>query len=117
VDIRADVYSLGCTLYHLLTGQVPFPGVTLAEIILQHQLEDPAPIDKWRPGIPPEVQAILRKLMAKRPEDRYQGPAEVVEALAPFARIDADLLASWAAGNYRQTLQADGATEALPKAV
>src|SRR5262249_5960744 len=52
VDIRADIYSLGCTLYHLLAGQVPFDGVTLAEVVLRHQLEEPAPVEKMRPEVP-----------------------------------------------------------------
>src|SRR5262249_18618884 len=95
VDIRADIYSLGCTLYHLLAGQVPFRGVSLAEIVLQHQLEEPAALDQARPGVAPEVQAILGKMMAKRPDDRYQTPSEVVEALAPFAAVDHETLLSW----------------------
>jgi tRNA A-37 threonylcarbamoyl transferase component Bud32 len=101
VDIRADIYSLGCTLYHLLTGQVPFRGVTLAEVVLQHQLEEPTPIDEARPGIAAEAQTVLRKMMAKRPEDRYQVPAEVVEALEPLAKVDPEMLASWMAGEQR----------------
>jgi tRNA A-37 threonylcarbamoyl transferase component Bud32 len=105
VDIRADIYSLGCALYHLLTGQVPFPAVTLAEVVLQHQLEEPAPIDQWRPDIPSDVQAIVRKMMAKRPDERYQTPAAVTDALAPFARVDADLLASWGSGNHHSAFR------------
>jgi tRNA A-37 threonylcarbamoyl transferase component Bud32 len=112
-DIRADIYSLGCTLYHLLIGQVPFPGVTLAEVVLQHQLEEPAPIDERRPGIPPELQVVLRKMMAKRPEDRYQVPAEVVDALAPFAKIDPDVLAAWMAANTPPSTAVEISTQPL----
>ncbi len=98
VDIRGDIYSLGCTLYQLLSGQAPFRGESFAELVLAHQLLEPLPLDEVRPDVPPEVQAVLRKLMAKRPEDRYQTPAEVVEALAAFAELDQEALARWLGG-------------------
>jgi serine/threonine protein kinase/DNA-binding beta-propeller fold protein YncE len=82
VDIRADLYSLGCTFYYLLTGRVPFPGESVAGKLLRHQLDEPEPVERLRPGVPPGVAAVVRRLMAKRPEDRYQTPAEVVAALA-----------------------------------
>jgi serine/threonine-protein kinase len=81
VDVRADLYSLGCTLYFLLTGQVPFPGGTLGEKLLKHQLHQPVPVEQLRPDVPPGVAAVVRRLMAKKPEDRFQTPAELVEAL------------------------------------
>jgi serine/threonine-protein kinase len=84
VDIRADLYSLGCTLYFLLAGKAPFPGETLTEKLLKHQLDEPRPLEVLRHEVPPGVLAIVRKLMAKRPEDRYQTPAEVAVALKPY---------------------------------
>jgi DNA-binding NtrC family response regulator/tRNA A-37 threonylcarbamoyl transferase component Bud32 len=81
VDIRADLYSLGCTLYHCLTGQAPFVGSTLAQKLLQHQLEQPPPIETFRSDVPPALAEVVCRLMAKRPEDRYRTPAEVVAAL------------------------------------
>jgi formylglycine-generating enzyme required for sulfatase activity/serine/threonine protein kinase len=81
VDIRADLYSLGCTFYFLLTGQVPFPRGEAAEKLLKHQLEEPVPVEQLRSEVPPAVAAMVRTLMAKRPEDRYQTPEEVVTAL------------------------------------
>jgi formylglycine-generating enzyme required for sulfatase activity/tRNA A-37 threonylcarbamoyl transferase component Bud32 len=81
-DIRADLYSLGCTLYFLLTGRVPFPGGSATEKLLKHQLEEPEPVERLRPGLPPAVAAVVRNLMAKRPEDRYRTPAELAAALA-----------------------------------
>jgi WD40 repeat protein/tRNA A-37 threonylcarbamoyl transferase component Bud32 len=81
VDIRADLYSLGCSLYFLLTGRVPFLG-TAAEKLLKHQMQEPAPLEELRPDVPPAVAAVVRRLMAKRPADRYQTPAEAAEALA-----------------------------------
>jgi serine/threonine protein kinase len=85
-DIRSDLYSLGCTLYYLLSGQVPFPGGTGTEKLLQHHMEEPRPLEQLRPDVPAAVAAVVRKLMAKRPEDRYQTPAEAAAALsAAFA--------------------------------
>jgi tRNA A-37 threonylcarbamoyl transferase component Bud32 len=95
VDIRGDIYSLGCTLYQLLSGQVPFRGESLAEVVLGHQLLEPPPLTEIRADIPPALQAILRKMMAKQPEARYQTPAEVAEALAEFAELDRGALAEW----------------------
>ena len=86
VDIRADLYALGCTLYFLLAGRVPFPGGTLGEKIAKHQMREPAPVEQARPDTPPAVAAVVRKLMAKRPEDRYQTPAEAAAALEAATR-------------------------------
>jgi serine/threonine-protein kinase len=86
VDIRADLYALGCTGYFLLTGKAPFRGGTSAEIMTKQRFEEPTPIERLRSDVPAEVRAIVRKLMAKRPADRYQTPAEAAEALRPFAR-------------------------------
>jgi serine/threonine-protein kinase len=83
-DIRADVYSLGCTLYYLLAARPPFPEGTLTQKLLWHQQAEPPRIEDVRPGLPAGLPAVLRKMMARRPEDRYQAPAEVAAALAPF---------------------------------
>ncbi|HEY7315917.1 MAG TPA: bifunctional serine/threonine-protein kinase/formylglycine-generating enzyme family protein [Gemmataceae bacterium] len=82
VDIRADLYSLGCTFYFLLTGRVPFPGGTLGEKIAHHLLDEPIPVQRLRPDVPPRFAAVVRKLMVKQPEQRYQSPAEVAKVLA-----------------------------------
>ncbi len=82
VDTRADLYSLGCTFYHLLAGRVPYPGGTVMQRLLRHRNGRPRPVESLRPEVPRGVAAVVRKLMARRPEDRYQTPAELVEALA-----------------------------------
>jgi serine/threonine protein kinase len=82
VDIRADLYSLGCTFYFLLAGRAPWAGVPAHDKLQKQQTEDPAPVESLRPGVPPAVAATVRKLMAKRPEDRFQTPAEVARVLA-----------------------------------
>lgn len=81
-DIRAELYSLGCSLYFLLTGQVPFPGGTVADKYRWHQEEEPAPIESLRSNVPPEVAAVMHRLMAKHPDERFQTPAEAANALA-----------------------------------
>jgi len=84
VDIRADVYALGGTLYQLLSGSVPFPGGTLVDKLQRHFHEMPASLSRWRSDIPPELSAVVERMMAKRPDQRYQTPAEVAVALQPF---------------------------------
>jgi serine/threonine protein kinase/WD40 repeat protein len=89
VDIRADVYSLGCTLFFLVTGSAPFAGGSLLEKLLKHQTESPRPLAELRPDTPPGLQQVLDKMMAKKPEDRFQTPALLASALAPFCRAGA----------------------------
>src|SRR5208337_2650414 len=81
-DIRSDLYSLGCTFYFLLTGQAAHGGGTATEKLLRHRLEEPELVERLRPEVPAAVAAVVRKLMAKQPEDRYQTPAELAAALA-----------------------------------
>jgi eukaryotic-like serine/threonine-protein kinase len=79
IDIRADIYSLGVSLYFLLSGKAPFEDLSLAQKLVGHQFRmPPAP-----PG-PAELLAILNRMMAKRPEQRFQTPVEVLDALQPF---------------------------------
>jgi eukaryotic-like serine/threonine-protein kinase len=82
VDIRADLYSLGCTFYYLLTARVPFPGGTLLQKLNRHQNQEAPAVEALRPEVAPGVAAVVRRLMAKKPEDRYQTPAELAAALA-----------------------------------
>lgn len=100
-DIRADLYSLGCTFYFLLAGRAPFIGGSLAEKLIQHQVDEATPVGTLRQAmlvnfrvrkgtpkaprqqlaVPEHVAAIVKKLMAKRPEDRYQTPGELAQVL------------------------------------
>jgi serine/threonine-protein kinase len=86
-DIRSDLYSLGCTLYFLLTAEVPFPGGTSLEKLERHATVEPEPVELLRPVVPPGVAALVRRLMAKQPADRFQTPAELAEALETFAEV------------------------------
>src|SRR5262249_59020042 len=80
-DIRADLYSLGCSFHFLLTARVPFPGGTLMEKLIRHRSDAPPPVEKLRPDIPPKVAAIVKRLLAKNATERYQTPAYLVQAL------------------------------------
>jgi eukaryotic-like serine/threonine-protein kinase len=81
-DARSDLYSLGCTFYYALAGQVPFPGDSSLEKLIKHLSEQPVPIERLCPGVPPVVAVALRKLMAKHPSDRFQSATELLAALA-----------------------------------
>ncbi len=84
-DIRADIYSLGCTLYFLLAGQPPFAG-SVRDKLRAHQSEQPRPITGLRADAPAGLVAILDRMLAKDPAQRYQTPAEVAYALLRFTR-------------------------------
>jgi serine/threonine protein kinase len=127
-DIRADLYSLGCTLYFLLTGQAPFPEGTTAEKLMKHQLEIPPPVwivrrenlrqrqetDAGDPGakvetaqIPAVVVRLLDKLLAKNPDDRHQTPIELANALQ-------SILAQMANGTLPKEALHEAGTQVLP---
>ena len=85
-DIRADIYSLGCTLYFLLAGHPPFPGGTLIQKLTSHSRKKPRSLREIRTDLPVDLERVLDRMMAKDPKARYQTPAQVVTALSPFAR-------------------------------
>jgi response regulator RpfG family c-di-GMP phosphodiesterase len=87
VDIRADLYGLGGILYWCLTGKVPFPGAgNLAQNLARRQTEPPPRLRKLRPDLPEELDVVLSKLLAVKPEDRYANPRQAMRALLPFLK-------------------------------
>jgi len=85
VDVRSDIYSLGCTVYHMLTGEPPYPEGTVLQKLLDHQAKDiPDPSHK-NPNLPPELSSVVRKMMAPDPRDRYTTPDDLILELLPIA--------------------------------
>jgi serine/threonine protein kinase len=85
VDGRSDIYSLGATFYFLLTGQPPFAKGMVAQKLFCHLLKDAEPVGNLRRDIPREMEAVVQRMLAKDPAQRYQAPIEVAEALAGWA--------------------------------
>jgi serine/threonine protein kinase len=83
-DIRADIYSLGCTFYYLLSGGPPFRGEHLWDVYQAHFSMEAGPLNLIRPEVPVELAAVVAKMMAKEPGRRFQTPGEVSRALTPF---------------------------------
>ena len=102
VDVRSDLYSLGCTLYFLLTGKVPYPGGTPVQKSLRHARDPVPPVWKHREDVPLSVCRVVERLMAKKPDDRYPTATEAAAAMSvavaelsmpaedPFASIVAE---------------------------
>jgi serine/threonine protein kinase len=93
VDIRSDIYSLGATFYMLVTGRPPFGGST-TEKLLAHQLKEPLALHQLQTTLPQGLSNVVQKMMAKDPSQRYQTPAELILALAPWSQTWASLSSS-----------------------
>lgn len=90
-DVRSDLYSLGCTFYFLLAGQVPYPGGSWTEKLLRHSLDAPTPLRSLRPDIPVPIASIVERLMARNAENRYAS-AEAVASEIGALRIPAAIV-------------------------
>ncbi|MEN8149004.1 MAG: serine/threonine-protein kinase, partial [Planctomycetota bacterium] len=96
VDIRTDVYSLGATLYHMLTGRPPYEGETLAHLIQQVLYEEYAPVRALRRDISPDVAYLVAKMMARKPSHRYQSPKALLKDLKAIEDGRSIIPAGWA---------------------
>jgi len=100
VDSRADIYSLGCTLYFLLTQHVPFETGSLAQRLMAHQTQDPPEVTKFRQDVPESLLDLMKKMMAKSPANRFQSAKEVSEAFETWIGENADQ--AWMEEHKRQ---------------
>jgi serine/threonine protein kinase len=99
-DAPTDIYGLGCTLYQLISGTVPFPGSSFSEKADAHAKKLPIPLEERCPEMPAGLEFVVSKMMAKHPADRFQTAAEVAEALAPYIAVG-----SHSAIQLRQTMR------------
>lgn len=81
VDGRADIYSLGIIFYQMLAGEVPFKGETPTDVMLKHAEEEPPPLSEYRKDVPDPIEAVIKKALAKDPNERFQTVAEFIEEL------------------------------------
>lgn len=86
-DTRADIFSLGCTLFKMLTGRVPFTGRNSMEKLMARARRDAPSPSTIRSDVPPELDAVVAIMLAREPSQRYQTPGEVAEALLPFTNF------------------------------
>jgi serine/threonine protein kinase len=91
VDARSDIYALGCTLYYALSGRPPFPGGTAREKMRRHRTEEPVALRQLRPELPPAFAALVRRLMAKDPQQRVASAAELRQLLLAWAPAEPQL--------------------------
>lgn len=85
VDVRADIYSLGCTLYHMLTGEPPFPAGTMFKKVVDHHRDAPPDPADRNPLVSPQLSRIVRRMMASNPDERYATPDHVIQDLTQVA--------------------------------
>jgi serine/threonine protein kinase len=88
-DIRADIYALGCVLYHLIAGQTPFPDSNIISQMIRHATEEPRPLKAFNPAVPDGLQQIVSWMMAKEPAKRYPTPGRAAQALQVFLAAEA----------------------------
>jgi serine/threonine-protein kinase len=112
VDARTDIYSLGVTCYHMLAGQPPFRSDSPFDVALQHVNTEPVPLAERRPDLPPDLCAVVHKMMAKDPAQRYQSGRELLKELVRLR----DGLANAAGPQQTQAVSSESVVESVPAA-
>ncbi|MCE9563618.1 MAG: serine/threonine protein kinase [Planctomycetes bacterium] len=114
-DVRADIYSLGCVLYHCLTGRPPFPEANIMTQMLMHATEKPAALATLVSDLPARLQGVMDKMLAKSPADRYQTPEDAAEALKPFVGTGPAPAAASVVPAYKAWLESESQFEPTSK--
>src|SRR4029079_4035287 len=88
IDLRADVFALGCVLFHCLAGEAPFAGEEIHSALLKVVLDEPPRLSDLRDDIPPALEALVSRMLAKAPADRPADAAAVLEAIAALGPFE-----------------------------
>src|SRR5262249_46959207 len=115
VDARSDIYGLGGPLYLAWPGKPPFPGGDARKKIKRHRNEEPKPVGEFNPAVPEGFAALIRKMMAKRPEDRFESADQLRQELLPWAGSDPGLPVDTSTNNLSQTIVIEEAEAANPE--
>jgi serine/threonine-protein kinase len=115
-DIRSDIYSLGCTLYQMLAGQPPFAEGGLGERIYKHLASDPPDIRLVNPNVSAGLWTVLRRMLAKHPDDRFQTPADLIQALRSLSASESSDLPDYPESDSEAELPAQQPRSPIPEA-
>lgn len=112
-DVRSDIYSLGCTLYHMLAGRPPFAEGGIGERVYKHMASDPPDVRTFNPAVPAGLWTVLRRMLAKHPDDRFQTPAELIHALRSISDL---VVSADQEADADSSCEVDPAVEEMPTA-
>ena len=117
-DVRSDIYSLGCVMFALLAGRPPFVEKNVMATMVKHATEPPPTFASLGAAVPPGLQAIVNRMLAKEPNDRYQTPSEAAFALQPYLPADAaDAMTTTLLPGFQEFLNSDDGAMPIPEAV
>jgi len=114
-DVRADIYSIGCVLFHCLTGRPPFPETNIMTQMLMHATEKPVPLASLVSDLPAGLQGVMDRMLAKSPAERYQTPEEAAQALKPFVGSGSAPAAASVVPAYKAWLESESQFEPSAK--